>query len=58
MLTQEVAVVTGVTGYTYYVCKQNQKRRNKDELQFPHHKLIKCGVVYEKYALASQNNVF
>lgn len=34
------------------------KNGNKDELWFPHHKLIKCGVVYEKHALASQSNVF
>ena len=47
MLTQEVAVLCVITGYTYYACKWNQKSRNKVDLQFPH-KLIKCGVVYEK----------
>lgn len=39
MLTQEVSVVSSVTSYTY-VCKWKQKS-NKDESQFPPHKLIK-----------------
>lgn len=38
----------GITGYSYYVSKWNQKIRNKDELHFPHHDLMKCVLVYEK----------
>lgn len=48
LLTKEMTHLGGITGYSYYVSKWNQKIRNKDELHFPHHELMKCVLVYEK----------